>query len=58
MFVKDFKLDLSGLVKLAACYSSNDSYVDLLIPVLVHQLNRYSYKYAGTSPTRGMASDI
>ena len=47
MYVKGFKLDRNKLAKLAARYSGDDGDVDSYIPVLIHQLNRDSYKYVG-----------
>ena len=47
MYVKDFKLDRDKLAKSATRYSGDDGDVDSYIPVLIHQLNRDSYKYVG-----------
>ena len=45
--MKDFKLDRDKLAKLATRYSGDDGDIDSYIPVLIHQLNRDSYKYVG-----------
>ena len=47
MYVKGFKLDRDKLAKLAAHYSGDVGDIDFYIPVLIHQLNRDSYKYVG-----------